>query len=250
MSSVSCRVRLAGILGILALSAAAAACGGDSAPEPPDTSTPTPEPSVTEAPATSTTAYEPSPAVTEAPAASTTVPEPPAPASKFDIDEDTTLREAFNTFANSEQACIRDNLDDDLLESVLDMPVLDMPVVPENDIEPPMAWMFSCLDPVTANEFFLSTMMAAIIADAGEAGSSAEIGVDERACVRDRFADLNVASYLDALVSTSADTVLLGILGCMPDRVIESVLAEVLPLDEFTEEQRSALIRSVRSVGE
>ena len=242
MSPVSRRVRRAGILGILALMAAVAGCGGDPAPPPPVTGMPASEPSVTEAPATSTTAPEPS--VTEAaatstsaPAASTTAPEPSVTeGGEFAIDEDTTLREVFNLFAGSEQACVRDVLGDEL-ESMLDMPVLS-----EDDIDQSIAEIFSCLDPQTAREFFLSATIAALIAGTEEEGLSTEIGTDERACIRDRLADIDVASLIDILVYESADPVILNLLGCIPDLFIESILAEEgVALDELTDEQWSCL---------
>ena len=98
MDSVRHRARWAGILAILALTAAAAACGGDSAPEPTAPDTSSPSPSVTEASAvTDTTAPEPSIAASEL---------------AIYVDEDTIPREVFDAFAGSEQACIRDAVDE------------------------------------------------------------------------------------------------------------------------------------------
>ena len=250
MSPVSRCVRRSGILGILALTAAAAACGGGSAREPPVTGTPMSEFVATEAPAAPTAAPEPSPAATEAPAAPTAVPEPPAAAGEFDIDEDTTLREVFDVFADSEQACIRDAFDDDQLESMLDIPVLS-----EDDMGEPMARIFSCLEPETARELFLEIIIASLIADAGE-GVSTEIGMDERSCVRDLLADVDVASMVgppDPESDNAVDddnSVFFGLVDCIPDLFIEFVLADVgVALDELTEEQRSCFSDLIADTG-
>ena len=245
MDSVALRVRWAGILAILALTAAAAACGEDSAPAPTAPDTSAPSPSVTEAPAATDTTT-PAATDTTTPAASTSAPEPSAPEPPtavgeldIDIDEDTILRGVFDAFADSEQACIRDALDDELLESVLDMPVLS-----DDTDESMVQILLSCLAPETAREFFLSTITAGMIADIETEGLSTEIGMDEEACIRERLADIDVASMVDAVVSESDDSVILflGLLGCVPDLLIESMLAEDgVEMEELAEEQRSCL---------
>ena len=187
MDAVRHRVRWAGILAILALTAAAAACGGDSAPEPTAPDTSSPSPSVTEASAvTDTTAPEPtapdtsspSPSVTEASAVTdTAAPEPSIAASELAIyvDEDTILREVFDAFAGSEQACIRGAVDDELLESMLDMLVLSDDLTDEL-----AASIVSCLAPETAREFLLSTIIASLEAE----GLNIEVGTNAEACMR------------------------------------------------------------------
>ena len=225
MDSVRHRVRWAGILAILALAAAAAACGGDSAPEPTAPDTPSPSPSVTEASAvTDTTTPQP------------TAPEPPIAATELAIyiDEDTILREVFDAFAGSEQACIRDAVDDELLESVLDTLVLSEDLTDEL-----AASIVSCLAPETAREFLLS----AIIASFETEGLNTEVGTNAEACMREFLADIDVAAMANAMTSESGDPVFLGLLGCIPDLLIESMLAEDgVGMEELTEEQRACLI--------
>ena len=214
-----------GILGVLVLAAAAAGCGADSAPEPPATHTPT---------------SEPSPAVTEAPAVSATgaaTGSEPSAVGEFDIDVDTTLGEVYSAFAASEQACVRDVLGDDDLESMLDMTVLS-----QDGIDQSMAEISRCLNARTAREFFVSATIAAMVAGAEQQGLRTEVGTDERACIRDRLADVDVASMVDVLVSESTDPVLLNLLGCVPELLIESILAdEGVALEELTDRQRSCL---------
>jgi hypothetical protein len=193
MDSVRHRVRWAGILAILALTAAAAACGGDSAPEPTAPDTSSPSPSVTEASAVTDTA----------------APEPSIAASELAIyvDEDTILREVFDAFAGSEQACIRGAVDDELLESVLDMLVLSDDLTDEL-----AASIVSCLAPETAREFLLS----AIIASLETEGLTAEVGTNAEACMREFLADIDVAAMASAMTSESGDPVFGdGLLGCI-----------------------------------
>ena len=193
MDSVRHRVRWAGILAVLALTAAAAACGGDSAPEPTAPDTSSPSPSVTEASAvTDTTAPEPSIAASEL---------------AIYVDEDTILREVFDAFAGSEQACIRGAVDDELLESVLDMLVLSDDLTDEL-----AASIVSCLAPETAREFLLSTIIASLEAE----GLNIEVGTNAEACMREFLADIDVAAMANAMTSESGDPVFGdGLLGCI-----------------------------------
>ena len=260
--------------GILALTAAAASCGGDSGPAP---GTPEPSPSATEqpaatdtaTPAASTSASEPSTSesptsapepstpelsapepstaesATSAPEPSTpelSTSEPSSPESPtaagdlaFDIGEDTTLREVFDAFSDSERACIRDALKDEL-ESVLGMPVLS------EDNDESIASVLSCLAPETGREFLLSTIMAGFEAGLEAEGLSTEIGMDETACMREFLAGIDVTSMANSFVSESGNPGLLGMLDCIPDLLIESMLAEVgVEMDELTEEERACL---------
>ena len=213
MDSVACRVRWAGILAILALTAAVAACSGDSAPEPSAPDTSSPSPSVTEPSAPDTSL--PSPSVTEASAVTDTTtsqptaPEPSVAASELAvyIDEDTILREVFDAFAGSEQACIRGAVDDELLESVLDMLVLSDDLTDEL-----AASIVSCLAPETAREFLLS----AFIAGLETGGLTTEVGTNAEACMREFLADIDVAAMASAMTSESGDPVFGdGLLGCI-----------------------------------
>ena len=182
-----------GILAILALTAAAAACGGDSAPEPTAPDTSPPSPSVTEASAvTDTAAPEPSIAASEV---------------AIYVDEDTILREVFDAFAGSEQACIRGAVDDELLESVLDMLVLSDDLTDEL-----AASIVSCLAPETAREFHLSAIIASLEAE----GLNIEVGTNAEACIREFLADIDVAAMANAMTSESGDPVFGdGLLGCI-----------------------------------
>ena len=218
MDAVRHRVRWAGILAILALTAAAAACGGDSAPEPtaPDTSPPSPSATEPDTSSPSPSATEPdtsspSPSATEASAVTdTAAPEPSIAASELAIyvDEDTILREVFDAFAGSEQACIRGAVDDELLESVLDMLVLS-----DDFTDELAASIVSCLAPETAREFLLSAIIASLEA---EEGLNTEVGTNAEACMREFLADIDVAAMANAMTSESGDPVFGGgLLGCI-----------------------------------
>ena len=60
-----------------------------------------------------------------------------------------------------------------------------------------------------------------MIAGAEQEGLSTEVGTDDRACIRDRLADVDVASMVDVSVSESTDPVMLNLLGCVPELFIE-----------------------------
>ncbi len=134
---------------------------------------------------------------------------------RFDIDADTTWRAVFDTLADGEQACIREDIDEEALESVL-----DMTVVPEDEDADQFAQsMFSCVEPETAREFFISALVADTSAWAAEEGTSADSSEEtRRACLRRRLADVDLAAWLSETESaemTSEDGELLaGLFAC------------------------------------
>ena len=138
----SCRIVWVGLLCLLAV-ALLSAC--DDGP----TETPTPEPT----PATST------PTPTSVPPTPTPAPTPErvgAPAIRdFGIDTDTFWGQLFDRFTTSEQSCIRTELGDELLESVLERRAM-----PEGDTQQWEASIFGCLAPETASGLFLSALVA------------------------------------------------------------------------------------------
>ena len=155
----ACRIVWVGLLCLLAVALLSACDDGPTAtPEPtPATSTPTP------------TSVPPTPAPTPTPApAPTPAPTPPptptpervgAPAIRdFGIDTDTLWGQLFDRFTTSEQSCIRTELGDELLESVLERRAM-----PEGDTQQWEASIFGCLAPETASGLFLSALVARML---------------------------------------------------------------------------------------
>ncbi|MCQ3809634.1 MAG: alanine and proline-rich secreted protein Apa, partial [Acidimicrobiia bacterium] len=223
MNSTARYVRWAGFLAVLALAGVSAGCSGDQGPEPTAT-----EESAAPTPPPEASTPEPTPTPSEGP-------EPPSAAGGFDIeiDDDTTMQEVFDAFGGSEQECIRDDLGDELLESVLGTRALS-----EDDLADEAMMIFSCLAPETAREFFL----AAFLAGAESEGLITEIGAEEEACLRERLAEIDMAAAMAEIVDSESPPVAISSLfGCVPDLFIEAILADDEAAAELTEQQRSCL---------
>ena len=176
-------------VGLLCLLAVALLSACDDGP----TETPTPEPT----PATST----PTPDRVGAPAIR-----------DFGIDTDTLWGELFDRFTTSEQSCIRIELGDELLESVLERRAM-----PEGDTQQWEASIFGCLAPETASGLFLSALVARMK------------GLTEEAegCLRELLADADMADIVAGTLpdaSPAAATAALkftdGLLSCVPDQIL------------------------------
>ena len=132
------RVRCLGLLGASVAIIALASCGDDSPQEPTSTTA-----SITTTGPTSTTTTS---STTTAPSTQTTAPsETTRATTDFDVsvDADTEWGEVFDALTTTEQECVRDSFEGDLLESVLARPVM-------SESDTPEAWevsMFSCLAP-------------------------------------------------------------------------------------------------------
>ena len=223
MKSTARYVRWAGLFAVVALAGVSAACSGDQGPEPTAT-----EESAAPTPSPEASTPEPTPTPSEGP-------EPPSAAGGFDIDidDDTTMQEVFDAFGGSEQECIRDDLGDELLESVLGTRVLS-----EDDLADEAMMMVSCLAPETAREFFL----AAFSAGTESKGLITEIGAEEEACLRERLAEIDMAAAMAEIMDSESPPVAISSLfGCVPDLFIEAMLADDEAAAELTEQQRSCL---------
>jgi len=163
------RVRRLAVLGALAVAVGLSACGGDS-PAPTtvvaDTSSTAADTGTAASVATTTTtaASTTTSTLTTTPAGSTSTTSEPAGATAgadISLDAGTVWAEPFSTFTVSEQSCIRDAVDEELLESVLERLVLE-------DSDAPEEWVvsiFACLAPETARALFLSLMIAGMEGD-------------------------------------------------------------------------------------
>ena len=213
----SCRIVWVGLLCLLAVALLSACDDGPTetpTPEPtPATSTPTP----TSVPPTPAPAPTPTPAPTSTPA-----PTPPptptpervgAPAIRdFGIDTDTLWGQLFDRFSTSEQSCIRTELGDEVLESVLERRAM-----PEGDTQQWEASIFGCLAPETASGLFLSALVARME------------GLTEEAegCLRELLADADVADIVAGTLpdaspaaATAALKFTVGLLNCVPEQIL------------------------------
>ena len=215
----ACRIVWVGLLCLLAVALLSACDDGPTetpTPEPtPATSTPTP----TSVPPTPTPAPTPTP--TPAPTPPPTPPPTPTPTPErvgapairdFGIDTDTLWGQLFDRFSTSEQSCIRTELGDELLESVLERRAM-----PEGDTQQWEASIFGCLAPETASGLFLSALVARME------------GLTEEAegCLRELLADADVADIVDGTLpdaspaaATAALKFTVGLLSCVPEQIL------------------------------
>ena len=179
-------------IGLLCLMAVAlAACGGDD-----PTATPTPEPTTQAAPV-STPVSTPAPTPTTPPTpeltvaattpAPTRVPAPPSPTpersggtveSIIEVSGDTSWREIFDELSESEQSCIRGELGEETLESLL-----EQPNIAESDLQHLDVSMLGCLDEETASTLILTIL-------AGQMGGLSE---ESETCLRQLLENSDLA---------------------------------------------------------
>ena len=107
----------------------------------------------------------------------------PAYPGELDLDVDSLWQDAFDAFSVSEQGCIRNELGDGFLESLLAVRVFD-------GLETDELWhvsIFGCLDSETANTLFLSLLSANVDLDEGA-----------EACLQGVLADVDIAEVFAA----------------------------------------------------
>ena len=231
----SCRIVWVGLLCLLAVALLSACDDGPTetpTPEPtPATSTPTPTsvpPTPTRAPTptptpapTPTPTPAPTPPPTPAPTPTPTPAPTPTPTPErvgapairdFGIDTDTLWGQLFDRFTTSEQSCIRTELGDELLESMLERRAMS-----EGDTQQWEASIFGCLAPETAAGLFLSALVAQME------------GLTEEAegCLRELLADADVADIVAGTLpdaspaaATAALKFTVGFLGCVPEQML------------------------------
>ncbi|MCE2525736.1 MAG: PPC domain-containing protein [Acidimicrobiia bacterium] len=209
-------------LAAAAVALVAMACGGDPAAEPPpaEPAARAPEPaSSPPEPPTETAAPSPPP---ESP------PEPPPepeslPAEPLEIlvDADTVWRDVFDALGAAERSCIRSEVGDDVLDSLLERPLAS-----ETDTEEWEVSIFTCLTPDNARSLFLAGMIAGL----QEGMDMGELGDEEMSCLRDLVAELDVATLV-AEEYAGDDSTLLEVgtvlIGCVPDLFLGPMLADM-----------------------
>ena len=225
------RVRCLGFLGASVAIIALASCGDDSPQEP----TPTTASITTTSPTSTTTTSS----TTTAPGSTTTAPsETTRATADFDVsvDADTEWGEVFDALTTTEQECVRDSFEGDLLESVLARPVM-------SESDTPEAWevsMFSCLAPQTARAVFLALLVAGM-----EEDGLFLIDADARVCLNEWVAGIDVVATMVALSADDAEAageVTTAFMRCNPDLFISLMLEETgMTLDDLSEEEATCL---------
>lgn len=175
-------------LGMLAVTAVLVACGdGKTSPPPPSVADPPAESTTSTSAEGTTSTSTPSPAPTEAPPSTA-----PWVAIDVHIDLGTLWRDVFDAFTAAEQACVRDQLDDQLLESALDKAVFPISPPRTTELEAPFS---SCLAPKTVRAVFLSFMIAGIEVVV------VELGEGDRDCLHDWVSSAEVDTMLSTMVN-------------------------------------------------
>ena len=225
------RVRCLGLLGASVAVIVLAGCGGDSTQE----STTTTASITTTSPISTTTTSS----TTTAPSSATTAPsETTEAAPDFDasVDADTEWGEVFDALTTTEQDCIRDSFEGDLLESVLARPVM-------SESDTPEAWevsMFSCLAPQTARTVFLALLVAGM-----EEDGVFLIDADAEACLDEWVAGIDVVATMVALSADDAEAageVTTAFMRCNPDLFISLMLEETgMTLEDLSAEEATCL---------
>ena len=241
-------VRRLAVLGALAVTTTLSACGDS--PTPASVVTDTPASTVAEtgtaATLTTTTTLPTATSTHTTTLARSTPPtsEPADPTVEADIsvNTDTIWEEVFATFTVSERSCIRDAVDIDLLESVLDRLVLESSEVAEQ-------WgvsVFSCLAPETASALFLSFTIAGM---EGDDGLNLELTDREIICLREWVAGVMTntdwSSFFAGLASDDPSVIgehVPGLFGCVQDVLLSAMLEKVsMEFGILSEDEASCL---------
>ena len=185
------------LCGLLLVALTLAACGDD----PPSTPEPVDQQSAPQAEDAQTSAAETTPgqrsADQRAEQAADAQPEPATGVAEleFEIDSDTVWRDLFDTLSDSERSCLRDELGDERLQDVLDLPLIS-----EGDAEAWMATAYGCLMPERARAVLVSALMAEIAEDEG-----VEFSEREQFCLREAVSNIDPAAAITAMTADADD---------------------------------------------
>ena len=104
------------------------------------------------------------------------------------MDENSTWQDVYDTLSSSEQSCIRDAIDEDALESLLELNVLRAEAV----AGPEEIGAIMCLEPEKASILYTS----AVIASMGDASP------ETQECVTELMAGLDLTALLEFIQTT------------------------------------------------
>ena len=230
----------------MALALVLSACGTDDPiTEPATEATTTTAPgSATEA----TTTTAPGPETTEelsagaaATAEASSAPEQSNEAESADrFASEPSWSEILDRLSGSEQSCIRGVLDEAGLDEAGRESAMSRRLFSNDFPTAEDATMFACLAAGTADEIFLTSMVAAIEPELGAAVSDAE-----RACLRDWLAGIDLVALVQSTGESAEDAeaglaFLGGMASCIPDGLISLFLQETgVSFDELDEDERA-----------
>ena len=116
----------------------------------------------------------------------------PAYSAELDLQTDSTWQQAFDAFSTPEQACIRSELGEDLLRSVMEIRVLE-----GDDTEQWHVSIFECLDPETAAALLFFTITADLTTEEG-------FDEEQARCLREFLANSDIAEFIAATLPDAA----------------------------------------------
>ena len=138
----------------------------------------------------------------------------------------------YETLTESEQACIREQLGEEV-EVVLAQTVLD-----DGPAETWYVELFSCFEPETGRKLLLG---AALV---GMADEGLEVGEEATACLREVLAGIDPAAVMAAAQEDGpeVDEFIGGVWRCLPELLFESIAAEIgVDLDAASEAELACL---------
>ena len=155
----------------------------------------------------------------------------------FHVDADTVWQDVFDSVSGVEQACIRSEVDGDVLDSVLEERVMT-----DDETEEWVASIFGCLTPDNARSLFLNTMVGGL----REEMDVEAVSDEEMSCLRDLVADLDVAALVAADAAGEADLEFADLsailIGCLPEVFLELMVAGLgVDVDELSEDELSCI---------
>ena len=234
------------VAAVLALALIAAACVADDPNATPATEATT---STSADPATeATTTTAPEPEATEASPAGTAEPAGASPGTEqsngteaaAEFASEPSWSEIQDRLSASEQSCIRGVLDEAGLDQAGRESAMSRRLFSNDFPTAEDATMFACLAADTADEVFLTSMVAAI-----EPDLDAAVSDTERACLRDWLAGIDLVALVQSTGESAEDVeaglaFLGGMAACIPDGLISLFLQETgVSFDELDEDERA-----------
>lgn len=195
-----------------------------------DTTTPAAEPETAEAP----------PAGTAATAETSPGTDQSNGSGAAEFSSEPSWSEILDRLSGSEQSCIRGALDEAGLDETARESAMSRRLFSNDFPTAEDATMFACLAADTADEIFLTSMVAAIEPELGTAVSDTE-----RSCLRDWLAGIDLVALVQSTGESAEDAeaglaFLGGMASCIPDGLISLFLSETgVSFDELDEDERA-----------